>query len=92
MKVIYKCDTCGREFKDSDECEIHEASHGTLIEGIKQAIISKGEDICDYCEHSYYVYGCERDCAYGICKKCSWLRPEFKPVHPFHNKRLNGGI
>lgn len=91
MKVVYKCDTCGRVFKDPNECEIHETSHGTLVENIRQTIISKGQELCDYCEHSYYVYGCERDCTYRTCKSGLTHR-EFRPVHPLHNKRLNGGI
>lgn len=89
MKIIYKCDTCGREFRDPDECEIHETSHGTLVEDIKQAIISKHEELCDYCEYSYYVYNCERDCAYDDCRS-RWRHPQFKPAHPLHNKRPKG--
>nr|DAG32544.1 MAG TPA: hydrogenase/urease nickel incorporation protein [Caudoviricetes sp.] len=27
MTTIYKCDTCGQEFKSSKECRICEASH-----------------------------------------------------------------
>ena len=68
MTTIYKCDTCGREFKSSKECKICEASHMTPIDRIKYMIpLNNRKMVCDYCDKSYYVYGCEVDLiAHGI--------------------------
>lgn len=30
----------------------------------RKALIFLKEDLCDRCDHAYYVYGCERDCKY----------------------------
>ena len=92
MTTIYKCDVCGREFESSLVCRSHEASHFTGVERQKYDLIHDHEaDICDYCKHSYYVYGCEQDCDH---KDCS-MRNEYKdfvPAEPFHNKRAHGGV
>ena len=52
---------------------------------------SSEECICDYCDHSFYVYGCEQDCSYEDCRFSNNYK-DFIPVEPFHNKRNNGGI
>lgn len=92
MKTVYKCDICGKEFDSSHECRSHEANHFSGVEKLKYDLIHNQEEIiCDYCEHSYYVYGCERDCEYKECSRFSNYK-DFKPVEPFHNKRACGGI
>ena len=35
MIIIYKCDTCGQEFKNLKECKMCEASHMTSVDHIK---------------------------------------------------------
>ena len=91
MKVIYKCEVCGREFNSPLDCGHHEESHFSGSSKIKCELYLQGEDLCDYCEHSYYVYGCEQDCNYD---KCSYKNnyKDFQPVEPLHNKRAHGGV
>lgn len=51
MKVIlfekYQCEFCNEIFDKKWQCELHE----------------KENHMCPKCEHSYYVYGCELNCA-----------------------------
>jgi hypothetical protein len=91
MTTKYVCDVCGREFGSPWVCRSHEASHFTGIERVKYDLIhDPEEDLCDYCDNSYYVYGCEQDCKF---KGCSYNNNYiyFKPVEPFCNKRKHGG-
>lgn len=92
MTTIYKCDKCGAEFNDPNECRICEASHMNPVDRIKYDLFyNQGEDICDYCDHSYYVYGCEQDCEHKDCKYSNNYK-DFVPVEPLHDKRQNGGV
>lgn len=92
MTNVYRCDICGEEFLSSYECRVHEVSHLDGVEAIKYELIhSQEEIICDYCEHSYYVYGCEQDCKYRNCRSNNNYK-DFVPVEPLHNKRANGGV
>lgn len=91
MKTVYKCEVCGKEFLSGKECEAHEVSHGTLNVDVIVELLRLEQDPCDYCGHSYYVYGCEMDCPDKNCRS-SVLYPGFMPVHPLHNKRTTGGI
>ena len=81
MKQVWRCDTCGRIFDDSRKCSEHEISHLPCSEQ-KKAILSKcnytGKEICDYCTHAFYVYGCEFDCQFKdrCTKKSYW--PDFE--------------
>lgn len=87
MTTIYKCDTCGMLFGNSHECRNHEAQHFYGVDRIKYDLIhNQEENICDYCENSYYVYGIEQDCEY---KDCKWSNnyKDFAQTDPFHNKR-----
>ena len=68
MRTKYECEFCGQQFDSSRRCRAHEANHFFGIEKIKYELIhSQEEDICDYCDNSYYVYGCERDCQHKDC-------------------------
>lgn len=88
MTTLYKCDTCGQEFADKDMCFIHELSHiKTKNERIEHTIVYYGKEPCDYCENSYYAYGCERDCG---CKVPCNNYDQFVPVEPLHNKSITG--
>jgi hypothetical protein len=88
MTTLYKCDTCGQEFTDKDMCFIHECSHiENENERLIKIILHEGEEPCDYCEKSYYVYGCERDCE---CKVSCNNYNQFVPVEPLHNKSITG--
>lgn len=89
MTTIYKCDTCGREFKDPKECGMCEVSHMTTVDRIKYMIMLSGGCVCDYCDYSYYVYGCERDCEHKYCKHSNAYK-DFVPTEPLHNKSISG--
>lgn len=90
MTTIYKCDKCGAEFRNPRECRVHETGHFHGIDKIKYDLIhNQEEDICDYCEKSYYVYGCEQDCEYKDCKYSNNYK-DFAPTKPLHNKRRSG--
>lgn len=92
MTTIYKCDKCGAEFRNSRECRQHESSHYEGAGKIKYDLMYSAEEhICDYCDHSYYVYGCEQDCEYKDCKYSNNYK-DFVPVEPLHDKRQNGGV
>lgn len=91
MKTIYKCDVCGREFGSAFLCRSHEASHFDGVEKIKYDLYSESKELCDYCDNSYYVYGCEQDCKYHNCNYDN-NHKDFVPVEPFHNKRAHGGV
>lgn len=91
MRTIYKCDVCGKEFGSAVLCMHHEAAHFDGVERIKYELSAQGEEVCDYCKNSYYVYGCEQDCNYNDCAYCN-NHKDFVPVEPFHNKRAHGGV
>lgn len=92
MQTIYKCDVCGREFGSAWICRSHEASHFPDVERVKYELVhDKKEDICDYCDHSYYVYGCEQNCQFSTCSMTNNYK-DFNPVEPFCNKRARGGV
>ena len=92
MTNIYRCDICGAEFPSSYSCRMHEASHLTGEEEIKYMLIhSQEEYLCDYCDNSFYVYGCEEDCNFKDCAVKNNYK-YFKPVEPLHNKRTSGGV
>ena len=53
----YMCDFCGEMFESKGKCEYHEYD----------------KHKCPQCEHSYYVYGCEFNCALeNKGKKCKY--------------------
>ena len=86
MTTIYRCDFCGEEFTNSRTCARHELSHFEGIEKIKYDLIHAQEEwICDYCENSYYVYGCEQDCQYKYCN-ASNNYVDFTPTNPLRRK------
>lgn len=88
MTILYRCDACGEEFIDKDACFIHELSHINISdERLVKIILYKGQEPCDYCEKSYYVYGCERDCG---CKVPCNNYDQFVTVEPLHDKSIAG--
>lgn len=89
MTTIYKCDTCGREFKSPKECRICEASHMAPVDRIKYMIVLNGGEVCDYCDNSFYVYGIERGCEYNDCLYDNHHK-DFVPTEPFHDKSRCG--
>ena len=93
MKIKYECNVCGQQFGSPTECEAHEHTHSGLDYNlmIKTSLLIKQEDICDYCDNSYYVYGCEQDCKYDDCGFKNNYK-DFIPTEPFHNKRAHGGV
>lgn len=96
MIIKYECEYCGELFNHEEDCIEHESSHLTGVEKIKYEVLNKvrwnwNEDICDYCDHSYYVYGCERDCEYKTCCNSNNYK-NFIPTEPLHNKKSRGGV
>lgn len=89
MTTIYKCDTCGREFKSPKECRMCEVSHMAPVDRIKCMIMLNGGYVCDYCDCSYYVYGCERDCEHKDCRHSNAYK-DFVPTEPLHDKSISG--
>lgn len=89
MTTIYKCDTCGQEFKSAKECGICEASHMAPVDRIKYMIVLNGGEVCDYCDNSFYVYGIERDCEYNDCLYDNHHK-DFVPTEPLHDKSRCG--
>lgn len=89
MKIKYECEVCGELFDSSRRCRVHEASHFSVAEKIKYGLIhTQEEDICDYCDNSYYVYGCEQDCEHKECSSINNYK-DFIPVIQLHNKRAH---
>lgn len=91
----YICSVCNKVFYSEKEVYDCELNHKELNLNEKIFLMCQynKEDICDYCDNSYYVYGCERDCS----KKCKIKNKDntenmFVPVEPLHNKSHSGGI
>ena len=96
MIVKYECEFCRKQFDHEEDCVKHESSHLTGVEKIKYEILNKTRynwnvSICDYCDKSYYAYGCERDCEYKDCSMINSYK-DFQPVEPLHNKKAHGGV
>ena len=57
----YKCSYCSKVFESPYVCDWHE----------------KETHLCPKCKHSYYVYGCERNCTLeNKGKKCKFEESE----------------
>lgn len=91
MKIFYECEYCNKTYSDYYECLTCEMSHMSYDEQIKTKLHGAGATVCDFCDHSYYVYGCERDCEYKNCDHTNDFK-HFKPVDPLHDKRASGGV
>lgn len=92
MKIVYRCEFCNAEFTNQKECLEHEESHLSGMEKIKHFLMQyKNVDLCDYCDRSYYVYGCEIDCEFKDCRYANNYK-DFVPVEPLHDKRSRGGV
>lgn len=87
MKIVYECEYCGKQSFSQSKCAEHEKSHLTEPKRTLYDIVYNGNDPCDYCDYSYYAYGCGRDCS----QKCR-NHSMFKPVEPLHDKRSRGGV
>ena len=67
-RTIYVCEYCKAQFEDRMDarwCEIqHQHRIPVLIknEEFLHELIREHKNPCDYCEHSYYVYGTELNC------------------------------
>ena len=68
MKIIYKCESCGKEFDNINVCKYHEMLHLNSVDKFKYYIQNvECQDLCKYCAHIYYVYGCEANCSHKDC-------------------------
>ena len=88
MEVVYRCSFCGKEYYNKQKCSNHELSHFANMSKIIKDVLGKGKEVCDYCDHSYYVYGCERDCdRYKECRNKNSDYKDFVPTLPLRNKK-----
>lgn len=70
MKIIYECEYCKEQFNDASTCMAHEILHMCSNDKAKYYIQNVlGKDLCSYCEHAYYVYGCELSCNHNDCNQ-----------------------
>lgn len=68
MKIKYECEYCRKQFDTKVECQKHEILHLHDVDKLKYYVTNVlNDDLCSYCANSYYVYGCERSCAYHNC-------------------------
>lgn len=88
MTVIYRCDFCKKEFKDLEKYKQH-AFNAHNNRAIKETLMAANK-VCDYCNNSYYVYGCERACQFET--KCNRSNNYFyfQLVDPYHDKSIAG--
>lgn len=75
-KTVYICEHCCRIFEnkmDARRCEIqHEHRMPELIknENFLYELLKEHKDPCNYCSHTYYVYGTEWNCdCHDKCRK-----------------------
>lgn len=70
MKIKYECEYCHEQFSSKYECQRHEMSHLYDVDKFKYYMKNiLNQDICSRCANAYYVYGCERNCAYHNCNE-----------------------
>lgn len=68
MKILYECEYCHEQFNNKNTCMRHEESHLKDVDKFKYHVVYVNkEPLCKYCEHVYYVYGCEENCEYKDC-------------------------
>lgn len=69
MKRLYECEYCKQQFNEEAGCLIHEMTHCTSDNDRFKYWVRNivKDDVCKYCYHSYYVYGCEQTCSIGDC-------------------------
>lgn len=79
MLTKYVCEWCGKIYNTKGECAECEKTHLSNVDALKYDITLRGESVCTYCKHVYYVYGCEADCKYsGKCSYHNWYK-KFEP-------------
>lgn len=83
MTVLYRCDVCKELYTSPDEavqCELECKGWDSDVANI----VAMAGDPCNYCQHAYYVYGCEFDCKY-YNKECNFTNKYIK----FERKNKN---
>lgn len=82
MIKIYKCEFCGKVFEGesaSNRCLIHEYTHKEdNYFNVKQKILEQSDEPCSFCNESWYVYNCERECLHNECN-CQNYWKDFQP-------------
>ena len=67
-KTVYICEHCHKQYNDRMDarwCEIqHETNTPELIQNsaFLQELIKDNKNPCEYCGHSYLIYGTELNC------------------------------
>ena len=71
MITIYKCEECGKQFTGGNafyNCLTHESVCKLDNNGkLKRELLKTLAEPCGYCNYSWYVYGCERECDKPQC-------------------------
>lgn len=82
MIIIYKCEECGKQFigrESFQNCLTHEGiCKNDEIGKIRRELLKTLAEPCGYCEESWYVYGCERECNKKDCNNYNEWK-DFKP-------------
>lgn len=81
MKILFACEFCGAIYETSRGAMKCEFSHSNLFLNDSNNLSNfcsfyLNKDICDFCKHAYYVYGCELDCQKKECQM-NRNRPDF---------------
>ena len=83
MTVIDKWDSYKKESKEFKNLEKYKQH------AFKETLVAANK-VCDYCNNSYYVYGCERACQFET--KCNRSNKYFyfQLVDLYHDKSIAG--
>lgn len=82
MIYMYKCEECGKTFTGHNaffNCFTHENTcKGDSVGKLKRELLKTLAEPCGYCQESWYVYGCERECNFPKCNNHNDWK-DFKP-------------
>lgn len=67
MLIKYECDICSQLFHTKHMCKRHELDHFKDLRKTESELNRVGRGVCEFCDHCYYVYGCEAECNFKDC-------------------------
>lgn len=76
--AFYSCNICGTGFSNSSDairCELkhivesdgHDLDKIGATSSVFSGLFNKYNTVCNFCKHSYLVYGCELNCSKKEC-------------------------
>lgn len=84
MKTLYACEFCRTVYEDEYKamrCEFSHLECKTLLHDPATVEIFcrnyLNTNICHFCEHAYYAYGCDLDCQKKECRMSYPDKPSF---------------